>query len=146
MLLNTGNITLVFFSLIPNLSRYLAFHFKFLYRSAYRVKEKVMLAMLTEISQYSWHYISYFKVAFLCKYISREFNYSVYPPLLLPRDTSLFQLLNKSSSWDKSHESRVSDPKPWRIRQRKCHLVSPMAPLISQRVLFLDIYGYMWLS
>ena len=72
MLLNTGNITLVFFSLIPNLW-YLAFQFKFLCRSAYRVKEKVMLTMLTEPFQYSWHYISYFKFAFLCKYISREF-------------------------------------------------------------------------
>lgn len=55
------------------------------------------------------------------------------PPL--PRDASTLHLLNKTSFWDESHESWLSDPEPWRIHQSKCHLVSPMTPLISQCVL-----------
>lgn len=125
MLLNPGNITLTFFAVIPSSSM----HFP-LRRSVY--KETMMLALPTEISQCSWHYISHCKFASLCKLIPREFDYCVCPSPAPSGDASPLCLLNTSSFLG---ESRVSDPGPWKIHQSKCHLVSLMTSLIAQHVL-----------
>lgn len=107
-------------------------------------KETMVLALSTEISQCSWHYISHCKFAFLYKFIPREFDYCVCPSPAPSRRCipSLSAEYIKLLRWKQSF-------RPWTLENSSKQMPPCFPDDISDCTAcpsFSDIYSYMWLS
>lgn len=97
-----------------------------------------------EIAQFSWHYISHCKFAFLCKYSPRDSDYSVSssPASAQRYIPSLSAGYIKPLRWKQSFRPRTLE--------NSSKQMPPCFPDdTSDRTacpLFSDIYSYMWLS